>query len=64
MKVIGVIVACLAVVALALALAILNRRTPPADCTERVVIVKDPHGQTLECVCEAGVLSTCFNPGP
>ncbi len=64
MKVIGFLVACLAMIAVLLVLTIENRHTPPPDCADRLVIVKDARGQTLECVCEAGVLSTCFNPGP
>jgi len=33
-------------------------------CIDRIVIIKAPHGLPLECVCEAGIVSTCFNPGP
>jgi len=37
---------------------------PAADCTSRVVIVKDQHGAPLECVCIGGTLAACFRPGP
>ena len=48
-----------------LALPVIARRgRAPADCRERVVMVKGPHGQPLECVCIEGTLSTCFSPGP
>ncbi len=63
MRLVGVIVVLLMVVAVALALAVVHRHAP-VDCTERVVVLQGPHGEPLECVCDAGVLSTCFNPGP
>jgi hypothetical protein len=36
----------------------------PERCSGRVVIVRPLHGEPMECVCDAGVLSTCFSPGP
>jgi hypothetical protein len=37
---------------------------PGADCDGRVMIVRGPDGQPRECICQAGVLATCFDPGP
>jgi hypothetical protein len=37
---------------------------PGADCKGRVVIVRGPDGEPLECVCQTGVLAACFKPGP
>ncbi|HEU4439966.1 MAG TPA: hypothetical protein VFT36_12005 [Methylomirabilota bacterium] len=39
-------------------------KEPAADCTSRVMISRGPHGEPVECVCIAGRLSTCFDPGP
>lgn len=65
MKELAWILAFLAGVAVVLAVPLLARRSPPwPDCTSRVVIVKGRHGEPVECVCIAGTLSTCFNPGP
>jgi len=36
----------------------------PEGCRGRIVIVRPLHGAPLECVCEAGMLSACFSPGP
>jgi hypothetical protein len=41
-----------------------NRARPWPDCISRVVIVKGPAGEPVECVCIGGTLSTCFDPGP
>ena len=38
-------------------------RTAP-DCPQRILIVKRPDGEALECVCDRGALATCFKPGP
>ena len=35
-----------------------------ADCPSRMVIVKSPRGEPLECVCIEGTLASCFRPGP
>jgi hypothetical protein len=37
---------------------------PGSDCNGRVVIVRGPDGEPLECVCQAGILAACFKPGP
>lgn len=34
-----------------------------AQCSGRIVIVPS-RGGPLECICEDGVLATCFKPGP
>jgi hypothetical protein len=57
----------LVLVGLAVALAglVLTRGSQPAaDCASRVMIVRGPHGEPVECVCIGGRLSTCFDPGP
>lgn len=36
----------------------------PQACSGRVVIMRPPRGEPMECVCDAGVLSACFSPGP
>jgi hypothetical protein len=65
MKLFWSIVAVLVLAGAFLALPVVARRaTPPADCRGRVVMVKGPHGQPLECVCIEGTLSACFSPGP
>lgn len=66
MKTLGVLLMTLVVLAAALAGLLIVRGTepPPADCTSRVVISRGPHGEPVECVCIAGRLSTCFDPGP
>lgn len=45
-------------------LVIAPRRHPSPECTGRVLIVPGPRGMPMECVCDAGRLATCFNPGP
>ena len=42
----------------------LSRKQAAPDCTNRVVMIKGPHGEPIECVCVGGTLSTCFSPGP
>lgn len=37
---------------------------PGPGCDGRVVIIRGPNGEPLECICQAGVLAACFNPGP
>jgi len=64
-KLLGWILAFLIAVGVLLAVPVIALRTRPwPDCTGRVLIVRGPHGQPLECVCIRGTLSTCFNPGP
>jgi hypothetical protein len=57
-----VVVVAVALLAL-VALSYRSRRVPP-QCSARIVIVPTPRGAPLECVCDAGVLATCFSPGP
>jgi hypothetical protein len=65
MKRVAWILAFLVALAVLLAVPLIARWTTPGpDCTGRVVIVRGPHGEPLECVCIGGTLSTCFNPGP
>jgi len=57
--------AALALVAILLAVPVMTRRTSSApDCAGRVVIMKGPDGEPVECVCVGGTLATCFKPGP
>ncbi len=51
-----------ALLILSIVLPAVGSRSP--KCIGRIVIIKEPHGLPLECVCEAGIVSTCFNPGP
>jgi len=39
-------------------------KRPSFDCTNQVLVLKGPHGEPLECVCQAGAVSSCFHPGP
>ena len=64
MKQLGWVLAVLAALGVVLAVPVFARRTPGPDCTTRIVITKGPHGEPVECVCIAGTLSTCFEPGP
>ena len=64
MKFLGLLLAVLLVGAGAVGGFVLARTKPAADCTSRVVISRGPHGESVECVCLAGRLSTCFDPGP
>jgi len=58
-------VTALALVAILLAVSLMARRTPSApDCAGRVIIMKGPGGEPVECVCVGGTLATCFNTGP
>lgn len=38
--------------------------TRQPSCVGKIVIVRGPDGQPLECVCEAGRRGACFDPGP
>jgi hypothetical protein len=61
----GWIVAFLAVLALAgLAIVLAPHKPPAPDCAGRVVTIRGPHGQPMECVCVQGVIASCFAPGP
>ena len=37
-------------------------RTP--GCTGKIVIIRGPSGEPLECLCENGRRGACFDPGP
>ena len=62
-KLLGAILAFLIVCALLLAVSLSRKQAAP-DCANRVVMIKGPHGEPIECVCVGGTLSTCFSPGP
>jgi hypothetical protein len=65
MKLLAWLMAALALVAILLAIPVMGRRTSSApDCSGRVVILRKPGGEPVECVCIDGVLASCFNPGP
>jgi len=62
-----VIVCAVFVAAVALLAVVVAMRQParrPVPCSGRIVIMRAPRGEPLECVCVEGVLSTCFSPGP
>jgi hypothetical protein len=55
------------VVAVALLAVVAAMRQParrPVPCSGRIVVMRAPRGEPLECVCVEGTLSTCFSPGP
>ena len=57
--------AALVTVVLLLGVWVVTHETHTApDCPQRIVIVKRPDGESLECVCDEGALATCFKPGP
>jgi len=59
------LIAVLALLAVLLALPVMKRRpASSSDCSGRVVILRKPGGEPVECVCIDAVLATCFNPGP
>jgi hypothetical protein len=65
MKVFVLILGVLLVLGVLLGVGVLTLAEQPAsDCDGRVVIVRGRHGEPLECTCQAGVLATCFAPGP
>lgn len=65
MKLLAGVLTGLLVLAALMAVSVVTRRMPQgSDCTERIVILRGPHGQPVECVCIEGALATCFNPGP
>ncbi len=51
-----------ALLVLSIVLPAVGSRSP--KCIGSIVIIKGSHGLPLECVCDAVILSTCFNPGP
>lgn len=64
MKVYGWIVAFLAVLAMAGTAFVLAHNDPVPDCAGRVVMLKGPQGEPMECVCIRGVMASCFESGP
>ena len=65
MKLFGALLAVLFVLGVLLAVPVIAHRAHPArDCRSQIVTMRTPHGQPVECICIAGTLSTCFNPGP
>jgi hypothetical protein len=65
MKIYAWIVAFLAVLALTgTAFVLASHNHPGPDCAGRVVMLKGPHGEPMECVCISGVMASCFEPGP
>jgi hypothetical protein len=64
MKLFALILAGLGLLAILLAVSLMPRRGAPPECTGRVVMMKGPDGDPVECVCLGGTLSTCFAPGP
>lgn len=65
MKPLALIVAGLALMALSLMGLVMQQQTTPAsDCTGRVVMVKSPSGEAIECTCVSGTVASCFNPVP
>jgi hypothetical protein len=64
MKLAGGILTLLLVMAVLLTVLIHHQPKQWPDCSRQVVIVKGPTDEPVECVCFAGTLSTCFDPGP
>jgi len=59
------ILGLLLVIAVLLGVPLLAHRARPwPDCINQVVIVTRPARRPVECVCDGGTLSTCFDPGP
>ena len=57
-----VFAAVMALLAVATVRAPLGRA--PEQCSGRIVIVRPPRAEPVECVCTDGVLTSCFSPGP
>jgi hypothetical protein len=65
MRHLGLLLLVLVGLAVALAGLVLVRGSrSAADCASRVMIVRGPYGELVECVCIGGCLSMCFDPGP
>jgi len=65
MKQLGWILVLLLALVLVLAVTVVrSQRRPPRDCTNQVLSLKGPHGEPLECVCQAGALASCVHPQP
>lgn len=59
-----IVVAMLVLVGLLAGPVVARLGHPRTDCTNRVVIVKGPRGEPVECACIDGTLAACFTPGP
>jgi len=57
-----IVVGLLAIIATAFQMA--PPRVAKRTCQSSIVITKGKDGLPLECVCERGVLTSCFGPGP
>ena len=57
-----IVAGILAIVGAALQLA--PHRMPKRTCPSRIVMTRGKDGAPVECVCEGGVLTSCFGPGP
>jgi hypothetical protein len=66
MKQLAVILTLLVIVVLLLAVKVVSpHRWPKPECAAgQVLMLKGPHGEPVECVCQSGTLSACFHPGP
>ena len=65
MKQLAVILALLVIVVLLLAVKVVSpHRRPKPECAGQILMLKGPHGEPVECVCQSGTLSACFHPGP
>src|SRR5437899_6325169 len=64
MKTLGWILAALLLVVIVLVPLVASRAQRWPDCKGRVVMLKNAHGEPIECVCVAGSLSTSVTPGP
>ena len=59
------ILAVLLVLAMLFAVPVVAHRSQRwPDCTGKIVTVLGPRGESVECVCVAGILATCFDSGP
>jgi len=58
------IVVAIVVVVGAAAVQLTPHRAVKRTCQSSIVITKGKDGLPLECVCEGGMLTSCFGPGP
>jgi len=59
-----IVAGLLAIVVLLAGPVVVRRAHPTTDCSNRVVVVKGPRGESLECVCIENWMANCFRPGP
>ncbi len=66
MKHLVVILALLVIVVLLLAVKVVSphRQPEPRCAAGQVLMLSGRHGEPIECVCQSGALSACFQPGP